>query len=163
MTNIFYNSKEIKDALPKGKTFTLVGGSFDLIHVGHLFLLEYASLLEDILVIALLSDSYIKKYKNQTRPIINERQRAKMVASIKFVDFVYITDISPSSIETLEILKPDSVVFGQDFENKKKIDIRLKNIKISSSRTEVHFLPRFTKEEISTSLIIKKIKSDVIF
>ena len=50
MKNIFQSVFEIKNILPQGKTFTLIGGAFDLIHVGHIHLLKYANTLEDLLV-----------------------------------------------------------------------------------------------------------------
>jgi len=84
MDNIFQNALKIKDILPKDKKFTLVGGCFDLIHVGHLHLLKYASSLEELLVVAVLSDAYARNYKNQQQPVINQKQRAEMVTSIRF-------------------------------------------------------------------------------
>ncbi|MEX0925020.1 MAG: adenylyltransferase/cytidyltransferase family protein [Candidatus Paceibacterota bacterium] len=60
MKRIFDNVNEIKKSLPSGKSFTLVGGSFDLFHVGHIHVLEYASTLEDILVVAVLSDDFVR-------------------------------------------------------------------------------------------------------
>lgn len=114
MDNIFLNATEVKNVLPQSKTFTLVGGCFDLIHVGHLHLLEYAASLEEILVVAVLSDAYARSYKNSQRPVIDQSQRARMVASIRCVDLVYISDVSSSSPETLQLLKPNSIVFGEE-------------------------------------------------
>lgn len=158
MNNIFESATEIKNALPKGKKFTLVGGCFDLIHVGHIYLLEYAATLEDLLVVAVLSDSYAQKYKDSWRPIIDQNQRVKMVASIKSVDFGYISYTSPSSLETLELLKPDSVVFDE-VGDKERLDQRMKNIAMASPNTKIRFLPRYNKEGISTSYIINKIRT----
>jgi len=64
MKNVPQSAATLKKILPPGKTFCLVGGAFDLIHVGHLHLLEYAATLEDLLVIAVLSDKYVHSYKN---------------------------------------------------------------------------------------------------
>ncbi|HBB65228.1 MAG TPA: hypothetical protein DCZ84_01130 [Candidatus Vogelbacteria bacterium] len=162
MSNIFQSAIEVKNVLPQSKRFTMVGGCFDLIHVGHIHLLEYAASLEDLLVVAVLSDSYARKYKDSLRPIINQKQRAKMVASIRFVDFAYISDISPSNLETLHLLKPDSVVFGEEPSNTEKMEQRMKNIMIASPRTKIRFLPRYNEEEISTSYIINKIRTATI-
>ncbi|MEK7163252.1 MAG: adenylyltransferase/cytidyltransferase family protein [Patescibacteria group bacterium] len=162
MKNIFQSATEIKNVLPKGKRFTLVGGCFDLIHVGHIHLLEYAASLEELLVVAVLSDTYARKYKDSLRPIINQKQRARMIASIRFVDFVYISDTSPSSRETLQLLRPDSVVFGEDSNSAEKIEQRMKNIASVSPNTTVRFLPRYDEEEISTSYIINKIRGVTI-
>lgn len=162
MDKIFKNATEVKSVLSQDKTLTLVGGCFDLIHVGHLHLLEYAASLEEILVVAVLSDVYARKYKNSQRPVINQKQRAMMVASIRFVDFVYVSDISPNSTETLQILRPNSIVFGEEPSNAEKMQQRIKNIANSSPDTKIRFLPRYNEEEISTSCIIDKIRKATI-
>ena len=159
MDNIFQSAIEVKRALPYGKSFTLVGGCFDLIHVGHVHLLEYAASLEDSLVVAVLSDSYTRTYKDTLRPVINQKQRLKMVASIRFVDFAYISDVSPNSLETLRLLKPDSVVFDEESRNTEKMQRRIENITFASPHTKVMFLPRYNEEKISTSGIIGKIRA----
>jgi cytidyltransferase-like protein len=158
MKYIFQNLAEIVAVLPNDKKVTLVGGCFDLIHVGHIHLLEYAASLEDLLVVAVLSDAYARVYKDIERPVIIQKQRAVMVASSRFVDFVYISDVSPSSVETLQLLKPASVVFGDEASDSTKVQQRISNITVASPDTKVHFLPRYTEEEISTSSIIKKIR-----
>jgi D-beta-D-heptose 7-phosphate kinase / D-beta-D-heptose 1-phosphate adenosyltransferase len=157
MNNIFESVTEMKNTLPKDRRFTLIGGYLDLIHVGHIYLLEYAATLEYLLVVAVLSDSYAQKHKDSRRPIINQNQRVKMVASIRIVDFAYVSHTSPSSLETLELLKPDSVVFDEGGD-KERLDQRMKNIAIASPSTKIRFLPRYNKENISTSYIINKIR-----
>jgi cytidyltransferase-like protein len=158
MKNFFQSLAEIKTFLPEGKTVTLVGGCFDLIHVGHIHLLRYAASLEELLVVAVLSDAYARSYKGIERPVINQKQRAMMVASIRYVDYVYISDVSPSSPETLELLKPSSVVFGDEPSNVGKMQQRVENVATTSPDTKVRFLPRYDEEEISTSHIIEKIR-----
>ena len=158
MNNIFQNAAEVKAVLPQGKTITLVGGCFDLIHVGHLHLLDYAASLEDILLVAVLSDVYARGYKDSQRPIINQIQRAKMVASIRYVDFVYISDVSPSSVETLQLLKPNSVVFGEEANKQERLQRRMQNLASSSPSTKIQFLPRYSEEDVSTGKIIERIK-----
>jgi len=160
MSKIYKNIQEIKEVIPVGKSVTLIGGCFDLIHIGHIHLFEYASRVEDILIVAVLSDSYIKKYKGINRPIINQDQRAKMVSSITGIDFVFITDVSTSSNDILNILQPQSVIFGEETNSKKRLETRIQNIKSVSPNTKIHLLPRYTKENISTSYIINKIKSE---
>lgn len=158
MKNIFQNAEQIRTILPSGKRFSLIGGCFDLIHVGHLHLFEYTASLEEIVVVAVLSDKYCKRYKDSQRPIINERQRAKMVASITYVDYVYISDVSPSNPGILRLLKPDSVVFGADSKDSDKMKKRLRTIENSSPKTSVQYLPRYIEEPVSTTYIINKIK-----
>lgn len=158
MDNIFQSVTEVKAVLPQGKTIALIGGCFDLIHVGHLHLLEYAASLEEILVVAVLSDAYARSYKDSQRPVINQKQRAKMVASIRVVDFVYISDMSSSSSETLQLLKPDSVVFGEESSNGEKMRRRMENIASYSPGTKIRLSPRYSEEDVSTGRIIERIK-----
>lgn len=159
MSNVLCGSvSEVRERIPRSARFALVGGCFDLIHVGHVHLLEYAASLEGLLVVAVLSDSYARKYKDSLRPIINQKQRAMMVASIRVVDFVYISDVSPSSIQTLQLLKPSSVVFDKELVDSKKMSQRNKNFEMASPDTRIRFLNRYNTEEVSTSHIINKIR-----
>ena len=158
MKNILQIVSEVRSVVPQGKTVTLVGGSFDLIHVGHVHLLEYAASLEEILVVAVLSDAYVRSYKGSERPIINERQRATMVASIRYVDFVYVSDVSTSSPDTLQVLRPDSVVFSEELGSNDKMQRRVQNIMKSSPDTKIRILPRYSVEDVSTSCIIERIQ-----
>lgn len=162
MQNIFDDARAVAAAMPREKTFTLVGGAFDLVHVGHVHLLEYASGLEDLLVVCVLTDASIRSYKNPTRPILDQDQRARMIASIRFVDMVYLSDASPSSIATLELLKPDSVVFGGDADNAKNVERWAERISAHSPATKIHLLPRFKDETVSTSHIIKRIQNAIL-
>jgi cytidyltransferase-like protein len=159
MNNIFQSAVEVRQTLPRGKKFTLVGGCFDLIHVGHVHLLEYAASLEELLVVAVLSDSYTQKYKDPLRPVINQKQRLKMIASIRCVDFSYISNVSPNGLETLGLLKPHSVVFDEESRNTEKMRQRMENIESASPHTKVIFLPRYNEEEISTGRIISRIRA----
>ena len=158
MKNVPQSATALKKIMPHGKTFCLVGGAFDLIHVGHLHLLEYAATLEDMLVVAVLSDKYVRGYKDPDRPIINQRQRAAMVAAIRHVDYVYIADVSPNDPRILSLLKPNSIVFGEDIGNETRLIRRTARVKAYSPGTKVKILPRYTKEKISSGLIIQKIR-----
>ncbi|EKD67305.1 MAG: glycerol-3-phosphate cytidyltransferase TagD [uncultured bacterium] len=66
----------------------LVGGCFDLIHIGHIYFLEKAKRLGDKLVVLLESDETIKRIKGDHRPIHTQEQRKKMLLAIRFVDEV---------------------------------------------------------------------------
>lgn len=158
MKTFFDSAESLKQALPRGKTFTLIGGCFDLLHVGHVHALEEASKLEDLLVAAVLSDRYARSYKNSGRPILNQKQRAAVVANLRFVDYVFIADESPSSAETLSTLKPDSVVFGEEAGKESKIRQRMLKVKKYSPLTKIKLLPRYKEDNISTSQIISKVR-----
>lgn len=100
-----------------GKTIVTTNGSFDILHAGHLFLLERAKEYGDILIVGLNSDSSIRRYKSPLRPIIPERFRAKLLAAIQFVDYVHLfAETDP--IRFLRDVKPDvhvnSAQYGRD-------------------------------------------------
>ena len=158
MLNMPRSVESLKSILPENKNFCLVGGVFDLIHVGHLHLLEYAASLEDILVVAVLSDKYVRGYKDPDRPIIAQAQRAMMVAALRCVDYAYIADVSPNSSRVLSLLQPHSVVFGEDAQNADRIAERTDRVHRCSPMTHIRTLPRYKSEDISTEAIIRKIR-----
>ena len=72
----------------KNNKIVLVGGCFDVLHLGHVIFLEKAKKLGDKLIVLLESDENIKKEKGNNRPINNQENRAKMLMSLKVVDKV---------------------------------------------------------------------------
>ena len=160
MRDFFASAEVLKDALPSGKSLTLVGGCFDLFHVGHLHVLRHASELEELLVVGVLSDSFIRSYKGMNRPVIPEAQRAAIVANIGFVDYVFIANESPNHAKTLELLRPQTVVFGEEPGTEEKVNLRTERIRLILPQTRVVLLPRYEKETVSTSSIIKLISGE---
>lgn len=159
MNKIFETVSAVRDSIATDKTITLVAGCFDLLHVGHLDLLEYAKSLEDILVVCVLSDIGVRSYKNIHRPVIKEIMRAKLVAGLGCVDRVYIADKSPSDHETLSILKPQSLVYGVE-PNSEPSDIlvaRVARISSQFQNIKIHYSERSIVPRISTSSIIESI------
>ncbi len=89
----------------EGKRIVTLNGSFDLLHAGHLQTFYEASLLGDVLIVALNSDLSIKGYKGENRPIIPLEGRLQMVAALEFVDHVtYFDALDPREI--LAQIKP---------------------------------------------------------
>jgi len=70
------------------KKIVLVGGCFDILHVGHVVFLEKAKKKGDVLVVLLESDETIKRLKGKSRPINTQKDRAKLLASLQMVDVV---------------------------------------------------------------------------
>jgi len=155
----FQDIKALRASIPANKTITLVGGCFDLFHVGHLKLLEYASQQEDVLVVAVLSDKKVQAYKGIDRPIIPQHYRAQMVAACKNVTQVFITDVSPTQHETLSVLNPDSIVFGIEDDAKwmKLTTQKVPYLKNNFPHIKIHLHERFHDTSISTSGLIQKI------
>ena len=98
----------------KGKTVVLANGCFDFIHVGHIRYLRAAKAKGDVLVVALNSDSSVRRLKGEGRPILPQKERAEILAAFSFVD--YVTIFSESMVtKVLLALKPDIHVKGSDY------------------------------------------------
>jgi D-beta-D-heptose 7-phosphate kinase/D-beta-D-heptose 1-phosphate adenosyltransferase len=101
----------------KGKRIVTTNGSFDLLHNGHLYLLNEARQRGDVLIVGLNSDASVRSYKGPSRPIVTERRRAEMLLALRMVDYVHIFD-EPNPIAFLKELNPDvhvnSAEYGED-------------------------------------------------
>ena len=98
----------------QGKTVVFTNGCFDIIHVGHVRLLEEAKAFGDVLIVALNSDSSVRTLKGANRPFVSEEQRAEVVAALEMVDYVVIFDeLDPLRIITE--LMPQVLVKGGDW------------------------------------------------
>lgn len=97
-----------------GSTVVLANGCFDLLHVGHVRYLEGAKALGDLLVVGVNSDRQVTALKGRGQPIVPERERAEVVASLAAVDLVTIFD--EPTVETLLLaLKPEVHAKGTDY------------------------------------------------
>lgn len=97
-----------------GKTLVFTNGVFDLLHVGHVRYLAAARALGDALVVAVNSDRSVRELKGDGRPVINENERAEILAALRQVDYVTIfDDVSPRSL--IARLIPDVLVKGGDY------------------------------------------------
>ena len=93
----------------ENKKIVFTNGCFDIIHPGHIHVLSQAKLLGDILVVGLNSDKSVKNLKGKERPLVNESDRAKILLSIKYVDYVTIFDESTPK-DIIKKIKPDTLV-----------------------------------------------------
>ena len=98
----------------ENKKIVFTNGCFDIIHPGHIHVLSQAKLLGDILVVGLNSDKSVKNLKGKERPLVNESDRAKILLSIKYVDYVTIFDESTPK-DIIKKIKPDTLVKGGDY------------------------------------------------
>ncbi|HPS53272.1 MAG TPA: D-glycero-beta-D-manno-heptose 1-phosphate adenylyltransferase, partial [Phycisphaerae bacterium] len=95
----------------QGKSVVFTNGCFDLLHVGHITYLRESRELGDCLVVAVNSDASVQRLKGPLRPIISQQDRATMLASLEFVDYVTIFDEdTPEAV--LEALRPDVLIKG---------------------------------------------------
>ena len=93
-----------------------VNGTFDILHLGHVALLEYAKTLGDELTVAIDSDIRVKELKGKDRPINEQRERALMLLSLKYVDKVMIFDTDEDLIELVSDC--DVMVKCSDYKDK---------------------------------------------
>lgn len=106
--------KKAQAAKRRGKIVVTYNGSFDIIHSGHIQSIQEAKRQGDLLFVLVNSDRSVQSYKGPTRPIIDEKERTKMVAGLQGVDYVAIfNDITP--IEILEKIKPTIHCNGSDW------------------------------------------------
>ena len=98
----------------EGKTVVFTNGCYDLLHPGHVRLLEQARNLGDILILALNSDASVRRIKGPSRPMISENDRAAMAASLAAVDAVVLFDEDTPRELIAEVL-PDVLIKGADW------------------------------------------------
>lgn len=103
-----------KLARQAGRTIVFANGCFDVLHAGHIRYLQGARALGDLLIVAINSDEQVKALKGNGRPILAERDRAELVASIEGVEFVTIFD-EPTVEQLLLAIKPDIHAKGTDY------------------------------------------------
>ena len=98
----------------KGSRIVLANGCFDILHAGHVRYLEGARALGDLLVVGINSDAQVARLKGEGRPILPERERAELVASLQAVDLVTIF-AEPTVTELLLAIKPNVHAKGTDY------------------------------------------------
>ena len=97
-----------------GQKIVFTNGCFDLLHVGHLALLEQAKREGDCLVVALNTDRSVRSLKGSGRPIISEDARARIVAALPSVDAVVLFD-EETPLGLIRAIKPNVLVKGGDY------------------------------------------------
>ena len=112
--NILKKCKEWKRSC---QTVVFTNGCFDLLHKGHLDLLNKASTFGDVLVIGLNSDESVKSLKGDNRPIESQEERTRNLMKLEIVNDVFV--FSPETpINLIKLIKPDYLVKGGDYIDK---------------------------------------------
>jgi D-beta-D-heptose 7-phosphate kinase/D-beta-D-heptose 1-phosphate adenosyltransferase len=111
--------KIIQDLRDKGKKTVFTNGCFDLLHYGHIKYLQDAKRKGDILVVAINSDASVKRIKGNKRPVVNEKDRLRIIAALESVDYVLLFK-EDTPLKAIISLRPDILIKGADW-NKKSI------------------------------------------
>jgi len=97
-----------------GRRVVFTNGCFDLLHPGHIALLESARALGDVLIVAINSDSSVRALKGDGRPLVPEDERAEALGALEAVDAVVVYG-EPTPREIVAALRPDILVKGADW------------------------------------------------
>lgn len=127
-----------------------VNGTFDVLHPGHLDLLNYAKSLGDFLLVAIDSDDRVASKKGADRPFNPQYHRQKLLENLKAVDEVVIFDNDQELTQTVKILRPDIMIVGSDYQDKtvigseyaKQLRFYTRTTPYSSSQVLENFIAR---------------------
>lgn len=144
----------IKIEREKKKDLKIVftNGCFDIIHSGHINYLKAAKKLGDILILALNSDSSVKRLKGKKRPINKLEDRINVLSAIDFIDYLIVFD-DDTPLKIIEILKPDILVKGSDYNISE-----IAGAEFTINNGGIVKLIELT-QDLSTTKIIKRLKS----
>ena len=132
------------------KKIVFTNGCFDLLHYGHVKYLQDAKKKGDVLVVGINSDSSAKKIKGKKRPVVNEKDRLRLVAALESVDYVVLFK-EDTPFKIIKFIKPDVLVKGADW-NKNNIVGKDFMISYGGRVSTIKFVKGY-----STSNLIKKI------
>jgi len=123
-----------------------VNGTFDVLHMGHIKLLERASFeaAGGLVAVGIDTDRRVKELKGDSRPVNNEMNRSSFLGAIKYVDCVYLFDTDEDLKTCIKSFKPDLMVIGEDYRDKPIIG--------SEYIDKIIYVERY--EELSSSDII---------
>jgi D-beta-D-heptose 7-phosphate kinase/D-beta-D-heptose 1-phosphate adenosyltransferase len=132
-----------------GECVVFTNGCFDLLHIGHITLMEQARRFGDRLIVAINSDTSARGLKGPSRPIVGERERARVLAALAAVDAVVVFG-EPTPLELIVATRPDVIVKGGDY----GVDTVVGAKEVMSWGGQVKIVP--TVEGYSTTGLIAK-------
>jgi D-beta-D-heptose 7-phosphate kinase/D-beta-D-heptose 1-phosphate adenosyltransferase len=132
-----------------GERLVFTNGCFDILHIGHITLLEKARRRGERLIVALNSDESVRQIKGPLRPIVGEGERARILAALGAVDAVIVFNES-TPLKLIEAIRPDVLVKGGDYRDKAVVGAR----EVQAWGGHVELIPLV--EGISTTRLIAK-------
>ncbi len=140
----------IADWRASGETIVFTNGCFDLLHVGHITLLEDCRKFGSKLVLGLNSDASVSRLKGPTRPIVAESERARVMAALAAVDAVVLFS-EDTPLELIREIRPDVLVKGGDY----TIETVVGHEEVLAAGGRVAIVP--TVQGFSTTNIVRKL------
>ncbi len=136
-----------------GETIVFTNGCFDLLHVGHITLLEDCLRFGSKLVVGMNTDASVSRLKGPSRPIVGEAERAKVMAALAAVDIVTLFD-EPTPLELIRSLNPSVLVKGGDY----SVATVVGHAEVQAAGGRVEIVP--TVEGFSTTAIVQKMMKE---
>ena len=144
-------SKTIDLLRKSDKKVVFTNGCFDLLHPGHLKLLQKAKSFGDVLIVGINSDSSVRILKGEGRPVVNQEDRLVILACLKIVDFVIIFE-EETPLDLIKTISPNVLVKGGDY----KLSEIVGGEHVINNGGKVKIVK--LKEGYSTSKFLKEIK-----
>ena len=142
----------VADWRAAGETIVFTNGCFDLLHVGHVTLMEDCRRFGSKVVLGLNTDASVSRLKGPARPVVGERDRARVMAALGAVDAVTLFD-EDTPIELIRALAPDVLVKGGDY----SIETVVGHEMVIAAGGRVEIVP--TVEGFSTTGIVRKLQA----
>jgi D-beta-D-heptose 7-phosphate kinase/D-beta-D-heptose 1-phosphate adenosyltransferase len=139
----------VREWRESGESIVFTNGCFDLIHIGHVTLLEDCRRFGSKLVVAMNTDRSVSELKGPTRPIVGQNERTRVMAALGCVDLVVLFD-EETPLELIRTLKPDVLVKGGDY----TVETVVGHEDVIAYGGRVEIVP--TVEGFSTTNIVKK-------
>ena len=149
-----------------GRRVVFTNGCFDLLHPGHVRCLAEARALGDVLVVAVNSDRSVRGNKGPERPLVNERDRAEVIAALASVDYVTIFD-EPTPRELISRVLPSVLVKGADWaldqvagrEEVEAAGGRVVSIPLASGYSTTNIVQRIRNADVSATAAARDTKN----
>lgn len=151
IVNLHEASQQVKIFKLKNQQVVFTNGCFDILHKGHIHIINEAANYGNKLIVGINSDASIKRLKGNDRPIQDEQSRALIIASLAYVDHVIIFE-EDTPLELIKQLQPDVLVKGGDY----TVENIVGAAEVLEAGGSVEIIP--LQEGFSTTGIIEKIK-----
>ena len=150
--SIWPAQEKVREVRRAGGKIVFTNGCFDVLHPGHIYLLQFARDRGDFLILGLNTDDSVRRQKGPARPFVSEDQRAYMLSHYGFVDMVVLFG-EDTPLSLISTLRPDILVKGGDYTPETVVGREL----VESYGGEVVICPRI--DGLSTTDLVKKIRS----